>query len=85
MNRLRSIIAVAVVAAFISGPALPEASAATTTSASPTALFAAETDYWSGFEEFWTGGLKRTSGVVLTVLGVGVVSMFIITRSKWKK
>ena len=41
--------------------------------------------YWQGFVEFWAGGLKKQSGVVLTALGVGAVSLFIITRGKWQK
>ena len=45
----------------------------------------ARASYWDGFTEFWTGRMKRTDGVVLLALGVGAVSLFIITRAKWKK
>jgi hypothetical protein len=45
----------------------------------------AKASYWDGFTEFWTGRLKRSDGVVLLALGVGAVSLFIITRAKWKK
>ena len=45
----------------------------------------ARASYWDGFAEFWTGRLKRSDGVVLLALGVGAVSLFIITRAKWKK
>ncbi len=50
----------------------------------PVAPFA-KASYWDGFSDFWTGRLKRTDGVVLLALGVGAVSLFIITRAKWKK
>jgi len=42
-------------------------------------------DYWSGFLEHWFGMLKKQNGVVVFVLGIGAVSLFIITRGKWKK
>lgn len=51
--------------------------------AEPNALFAG--NYWSGFVEFWTSRVVRQEGVVLVAVGVGIVSLFIITRSKWKK
>ena len=52
--------------------------------AEPDALFA-RNNYWSGFVEFWTSRVVRQEGVVLVAVGVGIVSLFIITRSKWKK
>jgi hypothetical protein len=52
--------------------------------AGPTAVFARQ-DYWEGFFEFWTSRLKRTDGVVLLAVGVGALSLFIITRNKWIK
>lgn len=52
--------------------------------AEPSALFA-RGSYWSGFVEFWTSRVVRQEGVVLIAVGVGIVSLFIITRSKWKK
>ncbi len=82
MNRLRSIIAVAVVAVFLCTPALPQASAAAAP-ATPTVFAGA--DYWAGFVEFWSNSLKKQNGVIMFALGVGAISLFIITRSKAKK
>ena len=42
-------------------------------------------DYWSDFLDHWLGYFSKQQGVVLIALGVGVVSLFIITRGKWKK
>jgi hypothetical protein len=47
-----------------------------------TTLFAG---YWSEFVDHWSGMLKQQNGVVLFALGIGAVSLFIITRGKWKK
>jgi hypothetical protein len=41
--------------------------------------------YWSEFLDHWGGYFKKQSGVVMIALGVGAVSLFIITRGKWKK
>ena len=41
--------------------------------------------YWSDFFEHWGAALKKQNGVILFALGVGAVSLFIITRGKWKK
>ena len=41
--------------------------------------------YWTGFWEHWSSYFKQQNGVVMIALGVGVVSLFIITRGKWKK
>lgn len=41
--------------------------------------------YWTGFVDHWLGQLKQQNGVVLFALGIGAVSLFIITRGKWKK
>jgi hypothetical protein len=41
--------------------------------------------YWDGFKEHWGGMLKKQNGVVMVALGVGAVSLFIITRGKWLK
>lgn len=49
-----------------------------------TPAFAASS-YWHGFKQFWTSRFKRTDSIVLTALGVGAVSLFIITRSRGKK
>ena len=45
----------------------------------------ARTNYWQGFVDFWSGSLRKQNGVVLFALGVAAVSLFIITRGKWKK
>ena len=59
--------------------ALP-ASAADAPSAAP--LFGG---YWSDFIEHWGNYFKKQNGVVMAALGLGAVSLFIITRGKWKK
>jgi hypothetical protein len=41
--------------------------------------------YWQGFKKFWSDYLFQTDGIVLTVLIIGAVSLFIITRGKWQK
>lgn len=41
--------------------------------------------YWSGFWEYWRGLFKKQDSIVMFVLGVGVVSILIITRGKWRK
>jgi hypothetical protein len=53
--------------------------------APPAAAVFARESYWDGFADFWVGRLKRQDGIVMVALGVGVVSLFIITRGKWKK
>lgn len=70
-------------AAALLGLALTPAPLPAADSNSPVAF--ARASYWDGFEEFWTGRVKRTDAVVLLALGVGAVSLFIITRNNWKK
>jgi hypothetical protein len=41
--------------------------------------------YLRGFIDHWMGMLQKQNGVVLFALGVGAVSLFIITRGKWRK
>ena len=41
--------------------------------------------YWDQFVEHWLGGLKKQNGVVVAALCVGLLSLFIITRGKWRK
>jgi hypothetical protein len=48
----------------------------------PSPLFGS---YIRGFIDHWTGMLQKQNGVVLFALGVGAVSLFIITRGKWRK
>lgn len=38
--------------------------------------------YWDNFIDFWSDAIRKQSGVVLVAIGVGLVSLFIITRSK---
>ena len=38
--------------------------------------------YWDNFVDFWSDAIRKQSGVVLVAIGVGLVSLFIITRSK---
>ncbi len=76
---LRPLLAAALLGLALTAPA-PAAAAA-----GPPPAPLAKTDYWEGFTEFWTGRLKRTDGVVLLALTVGAVSLFIITRTRWRK
>lgn len=41
--------------------------------------------YWQGFVEYWGGMLKKQNGIVMFALGIGALSLFIITRGKWRK
>ena len=41
--------------------------------------------YWSSFLEHWSQVFMQQNGVVMAALGLGAVSLFIITRGKWKK
>ena len=41
--------------------------------------------YWQNFLDHWLGYFEKQQGVVLIALGVGALSLFIITRGKWKK
>ena len=41
--------------------------------------------YAEEFREYWVGAFRKQNGIVMLVLGLGVVSIFIITRSKAKK
>ena len=41
--------------------------------------------YWSGFLEHWGNYFKKQNGVIMAALGLGAVSLLIITRGKWKK
>jgi len=41
--------------------------------------------YWYGFKKFWGEVFGSVGGVVLIALVVGVISLFIITRGKWRK
>jgi hypothetical protein len=76
-RRLRPLALALLVAA---GLALTPAPAAAADPAGP--VFGG---YWTGFVDFWTGAVKKQNGVVLFVLGIGAVSLFIITRGKWRK
>jgi hypothetical protein len=41
--------------------------------------------YWSSFLDHWGDFFKKQNGIVMAALGVGAVSLFIITRGKWLK
>ena len=41
--------------------------------------------HWIGFQEYWGGAFKSQSAITMIVIGTGLVSMFIITRAKWRK
>jgi hypothetical protein len=41
--------------------------------------------YWHGFVNYWTKFIAQRDGVTMTALLVMAVSLFIITRGKWKK
>jgi len=41
--------------------------------------------HWIGFKEYWGGAFKSQSAITMIVIGTGLVSMFIITRAKWRK
>jgi hypothetical protein len=60
---------------------------AVATAADPTAGATAPVfgGYLHGFFDFWMGQLRKQNGVIMFVLGVGAVSLFIITRGKWRK
>lgn len=71
-------LAVAAVVLFAAAPALAGESAA-----GPVGPLWG--GYWAQFLEFWTGAFRKQNGVVMLALGVGVISVIIITRGKWKK
>ena len=58
----------------------------------PTTLQAADSGhallgnrYWAGFVDFWDNQFKKQDSIVMMVIGVGILSVFIITRGKWRK
>lgn len=71
---IRSLLVAAALAAS-SGPA-----SASATPGAP--LFGG---FVSNFVDHWTDFFKKQNGIVLAALGVGAVSLFIITRGKWIK
>ena len=54
--------------------------------ASP-AVFAATSgpSFWSRFKQHWASTLAAQNGVTLIVVLCGILSLFIITRGKWKR
>jgi hypothetical protein len=44
-----------------------------------------QASFWDGFKQYWGGFFRQQNGIVSTALIVGAVSVFIITRGKWKK
>lgn len=71
------LVAAAAVVLIAAAPALAGDPAAT-----PAPLWGS---YWSQFLDYWTGAFRKQNGVVMLALGVGVISVIIITRGKWKK
>lgn len=69
-------------AATVLAVALTAAPAAAAPSPAAAPLFAG---YWHDFIEHWVGALKQQNGIIVAALGVGAVSLFIITRGKWLK
>ncbi len=45
----------------------------------------AASPYYENFKEYWLGAFKKQNGIVMLVVGLGALSIFIITRSKAKK
>jgi hypothetical protein len=45
----------------------------------------AHAGFWYGFKRYWTDYFGQQNGVVMTALVIGALSIFIITRGKWKK
>jgi hypothetical protein len=41
--------------------------------------------YLSNFLDHWRDVFRKQNGIVMVALGVGAVSLFIITRGKWVK
>lgn len=41
--------------------------------------------YWRDFIDHWGNAVKKQNGVVMVAIGVGIVSLIIITRGKWHK
>jgi hypothetical protein len=58
-------------------------------SAGPAAAAPAATPLFGGyvsqFLDHWADFFKKQNGIVMAALGVGAVSLFIITRGKWVK
>jgi hypothetical protein len=69
-------------AAFVAAVSLTVPGVASAASADAP-LFAA--NFWQGFVDHWSRAYKGQDAIVLTVLGVGAVGIFILSRSKWKK
>ena len=41
--------------------------------------------YTENFKDYWLGAFRKQNGIVMLVVGLGILSIFIITRSKAKK
>lgn len=41
--------------------------------------------YWTSFKKYWSDYVGQQNGIVMTVLVVGVISVFIVTRGRWRK
>ncbi len=61
----------------------PAVSTVPATPAAPDPVLLA--DYASEFLDYWKKQLQKQNTIMMSVLGVGIVALFIITRSKWRK
>jgi streptogramin lyase len=85
----------AAAAAASVAPAVHTAPTSLRTPAAPTALATPATpaaldpvllaDYASEFLDYWKKQFQKQNTIMMSVLGVGIVALFIITRSKWRK
>ena len=76
MRSLLLFVAAALAAsAWAASPWLPDAAAGPVLASA----------YSEEFKEYWVGAFRKQNGIVLFVLGLGALSVFIITRSKAKK
>lgn len=78
-RRFPGLVAVAAIAAVLTA-AGPVAAADGGSGGTLSPLFGLK--YWDNFVDFWAGAFRKQNGIVLLILGVGAVSLFIITRSK---
>ena len=49
----------------------------------PSPLLAA--GFWSGFKHYWFSFFGAQNGIVMSVIGLGLLGIFIVTRGKWRK
>jgi hypothetical protein len=76
MTTLRALALAVVALALVASPVL---------AAAPSAGAPVFGGYWSGFVDHWGEAFQKQNGIILIALGVGAVSLVIITRGKWLK